>query len=131
MKLSDVKGERVMDVIADIIEPIVNIGEDKTASELFKRKRVPKGMSARQFMMRRIKESVPVLLRAHKGDVLAILAAIGGTSVEEYSKELTLVSLLKDCTELLTDDVFTALFISAETEKPSGSAMVNTEERGE
>lgn len=131
MKLSDVRGERVFDVIADIIDPIANIAGDEVAAELFKRKRVPKGTSVRQFMMQRVKESVPTLLREHKRDVLTVLAAINGTSVEEYSEGLTLVSLLKDCTELLTDDVFTTLFISAETGKPSGSATVNTGERGE
>lgn len=29
MKLSDVKGDRVIDVIADVIEPISNIAQDK------------------------------------------------------------------------------------------------------
>ena len=28
MKLSDIKGERTLDVIADIIDPIANIAED-------------------------------------------------------------------------------------------------------
>lgn len=33
MKLSDIKGERTLEVIADIINPIANIAEDETASE--------------------------------------------------------------------------------------------------
>ena len=37
MRLSDIKGDRVFDVIADIIDPIANIASDETASALFKR----------------------------------------------------------------------------------------------
>ena len=37
MKLSKIKGERVFDVIADIIDPIANIAEDKVAAALFQR----------------------------------------------------------------------------------------------
>ena len=48
MRLSDVKGERTLDVIADIIDPIANIAEDKEASELFTRKKLPDGMDPRQ-----------------------------------------------------------------------------------
>ena len=32
MRLSDIQGERVFDVIADIIDPIANIAEDDAAS---------------------------------------------------------------------------------------------------
>ena len=37
MKLSDVKGERTIEVIAEIIDPIANIAEDEEASAMFKR----------------------------------------------------------------------------------------------
>ena len=42
MKLSDIKGERTLDVIAEIIEPIANIAADQTAAALFQRQRCPK-----------------------------------------------------------------------------------------
>ena len=38
MKLSDIKGERTLDVIAEIIDPVANIAEDKAASDLFQKK---------------------------------------------------------------------------------------------
>lgn len=127
MKLSDVKGERVLDVIADIVDPVANISSDPTAAELFARRRTPKGMTAKAFMLERVRKSVPALLKGHKKDVIAVLAAIEGVTPEEYTERLTLVTLIKDCTELLTDDLFTTLFISAETEKSAGSVSVNTQ----
>ena len=44
MKLSKIKGERVFDVIADIINPIANIAEDKEAAALFQRQKLPDGV---------------------------------------------------------------------------------------
>ena len=39
MKLSAIHGERVFDVIADIIEPIANIAGDEKASAMFRREK--------------------------------------------------------------------------------------------
>ena len=128
MKLSDIKGERTFDVIADIIDPIAEIASDPEAAEFFSRKPVPEGMTAKQFMTKRIRSAVPALLKNHKASFVAILAAIKGVGVEEYKMGLDLVVLVKDCVELLTDDVFIALFSSAQTETASGSARVNTKE---
>lgn len=127
MRLSDIKGERTLDVIADIIDPIANIAEDETASALFKREKLPQGMTANQFLIQRARKAVPALLKGHKKDIIAILAAIDGTTPEEYTGALNLVRLTKDCVELLTDDAFGTLFISAQSEDSSGSAPENTE----
>ena len=40
MKLSDIKGERTLDVIAELIDPISNIASDKVAADLFVRRQV-------------------------------------------------------------------------------------------
>lgn len=127
MKLSDIKGERTLEVIADIIDPIANIAEDETASELFRREKLPEGMTAKQFLLKRARKAVPALLRGHKGDIITILSTIEGTSPEDYTGALNMVKLFKDCTELLTDEGFTALFISPQSGTPSGSASESTE----
>lgn len=130
MKLSDVKGDRVFDVIADIIDPIANIAEDENAVAMFKRERLPQGMTTKQFIIKRARKSVPVLLRSHKADIITILAAIEGVPSEEYVGVLNMVKLVHDCTELLTDDAFAELFISAQSGKEansSGSAPESTE----
>ena len=127
MRLSDIKGDRVFDVIADIIDPIANIASDETASALFKREKLPEGMTAKKFLMKRVRKSLPVLLKGHKSDIIAILSAIEGVSAEEYSGALNLVKLVKDCTDLLTDEAFMELFISAQSENNSGSAQESIE----
>lgn len=127
MRLSDIQGERVFDVIADIIDPIANIAEDDTASALFKREKLPEGMTAKEFMTQRARKALPALLKGHKGDIIAILASIEGVSTDAYRGALNLVKLMRDATELLTDDAFTALFLSAQSENSSGSAQENTE----
>lgn len=131
MRLSDIQGERVFDVIADIIDPIANIAEDDAASALFKREKLPEGMTAKEFMTHRVRKALPALLKGHKGDIIAILAAIEGVSAERYKGALNLVKLMQDATELLTDEAFSALFLSAQSGKSSGSAQENTEGKGE
>lgn len=129
MRLSGIKGERTFDVIADMIDPIANIAEDKDASELFTRKKLPDGMTPRQFLLRRARASVPVLLRGHKKDLIMILSAVEGTSPEAYTEDLSLAKLFVDCVELMTDEAFLTFFTSAGSETggaSSGDAPENT-----
>ena len=44
MRLSDVRGERTLDVIADLIGPIAEIASDEEAAALFRREKVPEGV---------------------------------------------------------------------------------------
>ena len=111
MRLSDIKGDRTLEAIAEIIDPIANIAEDEEASAMFKREKLPDGMTAKKFLLKRIRKSLPILLKGHKADIIAILSAIEGVSAEEYAGALNLVKLVKDCTDLLTDEVFMELFI--------------------
>ena len=128
MRLSDIKGERVFDVVADIIDPISNIAEDEQAAALFKREKLPEGMTAKKFLAQRAKKALPALLNGHKRDIITILSAIEGSSADDYKRRLDLVKLMRDATELLTDEAFSELFISAQSGKSSGSAQENTEE---
>lgn len=127
MKLSDIQGERVFDVIADIIDPIANIAEDEQASAMFRREKLPEGMMVKQFATQRARKALPALLKGHKDDIISILAAIEGVSTDAYKGALNLVKLMRDAAELLTDDAFTELFLSAQSENSSGSAQENTE----
>ena len=127
MRLSDIKGDRTLEVIADIIDPIANIAEDEEASALFKREMLPEGMTTKKFMLKRVRKSLPVLLKGHKADIIAILGAIDGGGPEAYAGTLNLVKLVKDCTDLMTDEAIAELFISAQSENNSGSAPESTE----
>ena len=125
MRLSDIKGDRVFDVIADIIDPIANIASDETASALFKREKLPEGMTAKSFLLERARKAVPALLKVHKSDIITVLATIDGVSADDYRSSLTLAKLMQDTAELLTDEAFCELFISAQSGTSSGSAQEN------
>lgn len=127
MRLSDIKGDRVFDVIADIIDPIANIASDETASALFKREKLPEGMTAKAFLLERARKAVPALLKGHKSDIITVLATIEGISAYDYRASLTLAKLMQDTAELLTDEAFGELFISAQSENNSGSAQESIE----
>ncbi len=127
MRLSDIKGDRTLEVIAEVIDPICNIVEDDAAMSMFRREKLPEGMEPKKFLLARARKSLPVLLKKHKSDIIDILAAIEGVSPEQYQGVLNLVKLFKDATDLLTDEAFAELFISAQGETSSGSAPENTE----
>ena len=84
-------------------------------------------MTVKQFATQRARKALPALLKGHKGDIIAILASIEGVSAESYKGSLNIVKLMRDTTELLTDEDFGGLFISAQSGTSSGSAQENTE----
>lgn len=110
MKLSDVKGARALDVVADCIAPAANIAKDEKAAAIFKRGEIPEGMTPNEAMMERLTENLPALLKGHKKDFIQILAAIQGIPAKKYEENLTVPQLLADCFELLTDEEFLKLF---------------------
>lgn len=130
MKLSDIKGDRVLDVIADIINPIANMVQDKDVAAMFEREAVPDGMEARDFFAKRMCKGLPVLLKRHKADIIAIMAAIEGVTPEQYAASLDFSKLFTDVMELVTDDAFLNFLSSSETGKDAGapgSASANFE----
>lgn len=109
-KLSEIKGERSFDVVAEIVEPVMNIAEDVDAAELFGRKALPNGTSVKEFVIGRIKRAMPVLLKNHKADIIKICAAIEGISEAEYAEAVTPEKVIVDMSELISDAVFNAFF---------------------
>lgn len=132
MKLSNIKGDRVLDVIADIIDPIANMVQDKDVAAMFKREAVPDGMEARDFFAKRMCKGLPILLKSHKADIIAIMAAIEGVKPEQYAASLDFPKLFTDVMELVTDDAFLNFLSSQETGKGAdapGSASASSEAR--
>ena len=108
MKLSDIKGERAIEVIADLIEPVANIATDKECADLFSVKPVKgedKNVSARKHLVRK----VPLLLRTHKRDVIQIIATIDGKSVDD----MNLFSITAALIGIVQDEALIELFTSA------------------
>lgn len=109
MRLSEIRGERVFDVIAEIIEPACNIAQDECAARLFERNR-PEGMEPKDYALEKVKTSMPVLLRNHKSDMVAILSAIEGVDADEYMRDLTIPKLISGVYVMLTDEDLLAFF---------------------
>lgn len=99
MKLSEVRGERTMQVLGDIIGPIFSIVRDDKVG-----KRLAESSEKGKDKADMAAEVLPYLLREHRRDIVEIMAAIEGVTPEEYERDLTLASLLKDAYDVLTDE---------------------------
>jgi hypothetical protein len=109
MKLSDVKGDRVLDVLADLIAPVTNIAVDDKAAAIFKKAVVPE-KEKKNTVIKRLKENLPALIKGHKEDLIEIMCIISDQSKDEYMASLTLASFTKDLIDLITDQEFQRLF---------------------
>lgn len=128
-KLSEIKGEKSIDILADLVEPVASIAADKEAAELFGMRDLPEGMSPRDYVIQRIRKAIPALLRNHKKDIIKIFSLLSDMTEEEYIDQLSIDGLLLDTSSLITDTLFNAFFTSTQSiETPSGSASVNTAE---
>lgn len=125
MKLSDIKGEAAIDLIADITPHIINIASDSDMAELFKRGKLPEGMTAREYAAKRLSAGLPALMKGHKADIIAIMAAVNQTTPEKYAEDMTIVTLIRDVSELVSDPVFAGFFVSAKGD-PSASTSTST-----
>lgn len=110
MKLSDVKGEACLDVLADITGPIIALAQDEDVKALFRGKGCPDGADRYQYATEQVKKGLPKLVKSHKSEFIQILAALDGKDPEEYANELTLAKLMADIVELMTDEDFGSFF---------------------
>ena len=130
MKLTDIKGERAMDVAAELITPIINIASDESAADLFRRRKLPDNMSLKEFALTRLNAGLPILLKNHKDDVVTILSLIKGETKEEIMENMTVISLVNDISDMMTDDLLRVFFSFAQMKETSSeSVQKNTEEK--
>ena len=100
MKLSDIKGERALDVLADLIDPVAEILGDKEISEALQSGKAPA-------------KAIKLALKNHKRAVLDMMAAIDGEDPETYQPSLFV--LPKRILDLLNDPEVQQLFASQES----------------
>jgi hypothetical protein len=105
VKLSDVKGERSLDVIADLIEPVVSLATSDEFKAAFK------GSDGTD-NAERLRKYSPLIIKAHKREIVTILSTIEGVSPEEYEENMTIASVISDIAELMSDDAFTGFLAS-------------------
>jgi len=131
--MREIKGEAVIDVLADIIEPVANIAQDEEIKEILKKEIVEEGVDTRALAIERLKNHVPKLIKNHKQDVITILAVLAGEDVDDYRKNLTFAKLFSDVTELLNDaelvSFFTSQVSSGETEDTESESTSTTSEQ--
>lgn len=108
MKLSEIQGERAIEVIADLIEPLSNIAIDPNIKSVlsFKKK---ENETAEEAAINAIKKNIPVLLKHHKKDVAKVLGVLEGVDPEK----LNILEILKGLTDMMTDKALMQLFSSA------------------
>ncbi len=94
-KLSEIKGEESIDVMADILVPITAIANDEEVRAGFETN---------------VATCAAIALKKHKEDVLEMLTALDGRSREEMLEDLDLLTLPKVMVEILSEPTIQSLF---------------------
>lgn len=118
MKLSEYKGEKALDVLADLIEPATEIMTDTNIANAVKG-----GATKIQI--------AKTVIKNHKKAVIEIMAILEGESPKEYAEKVNLFTLPAKLLELFNDPELMSLFTSQGQKKgetTSGSATESTEE---
>lgn len=113
-KLSEIKDEEALDLLADILEPVINIFGDKDIAKVYKNGEKLK--------------AVQLAIKNHKSDVIILLATLEGVPVDEY--HCNIFTLPKTLLEIFNDPELTGFFESqsqTDSEATSGSVTENTE----
>jgi hypothetical protein len=114
-KLSEIKGEDAIDILADLIEPISEFSQDKTFIGLIR--------SGERI------EAVRHALKTHKKAVIRAMAILEGENPDSYAPPLLRLPAM--LLEVFNDPELIALFQSEQTVTSSGSATENTEATAE
>lgn len=94
-KLSEIKGEEALDVLAEILVPIVDIWSDED---------VKKGYE------KNVAKAVSVAIKKYRKEIIGIFAVIDGKTYEEEVETINLVSLPADIIGLLNEEAIKSLF---------------------
>jgi hypothetical protein len=129
-KLNEIRGEAAVDVLADLIAPTINIATDpELARGIVEVGRdAEAGKERREAIIGYLKENIPALIKSHRADVIAILAALHGEDAKEYAANLTPIALMRDLVETLNDEAFVGFFTSAAQENVASASTLTTTE---
>ena len=113
MRLSEIKGEAALDLLADIIEPMTEIMSDPKVKELFEKKDKA--------------AVIKCIIKNHKSAIIEILATVDGVPVKDY--DMNVFTLPIKLLELFNDPELINFFTSQglmEDQTSSIAPMVNT-----
>lgn len=127
MKLSEYRGDDALEVLAELLEPAVEILADADIAAAWRDKNPNKTRGQKQL------KAVSIAIKKHKEAVIAILAALDHETPDEYREKINVVTLPKKLLEVLNDKDLRNFFTSQEQTKgePYGSASASTEESGQ
>ena len=113
-KISEIKGEDALDILADLVEPLSEFSQDKVFVAYIRAgKKIP---------------AIKYALKTHKKALLMVMALLEGEDPDTYNPPLLRLPAM--LLELLNDPELVMLFPSEQTVTSSGSATVNTEGEG-
>lgn len=95
MKLSEIKGERAIDAMADLLEPL---------SMIFADAEIQKSIESEEPKLLLIKK----ILKAHKREAIQIMAILDGEKPEEY--DINLLKIPMKLLEIVNDPEVQSLF---------------------
>lgn len=123
MKLSEYRGDDALEVLAELLDPAVEILADADIAAAWRDKNPNKTRGQKQL------KAVSIAIKKHKEAVIAILAALDHETPDEYREKINVVTLPKKLLEVLNDKDLRNFFTSQEQTKvePSGSASASTE----
>lgn len=98
MRLSDIKGDEALDVLADILEPAAEILADEQVKVKFQEDSKLKLVS--------------YILKNHKKNVIEIMARLDGEDPATYKYNVNLLTLPRKTLEVLNDPELVNLFTS-------------------
>lgn len=94
-KLSEIKGEEAIDVLAELLVPITEISKDEEVRAGFETN---------------VAKCVSIALKKYKKEIMEMLAIINGKSVEETAEEIDVLSLPTYLVEILSEPAIQSLF---------------------
>lgn len=114
-KLSEYKDGEALDMMADMLDPLVSLTKNETFMRMINDKNASR------------LEIVQVVLRECKQEMMQILATLNGVPVEEY--HCSIASIIKDMSAIFADKDFTDFFESQgqkSSDTTFGSVTENT-----
>ena len=117
-RLSEIKDEEALDLLANILTPVSEIAQDQDVKAVFSGK-----------TQKTVAEIVAQIIKAHKGAVMDIMAALEGVPREDY--HCNILTLPKQIMTVLNDPDLMAFFREQgqiDSSNGSGSVTENIEE---
>lgn len=94
-KLSEIKGEEALDVLADMIVPITAIANDEEVRAGFETN---------------VATCASIAIKKHKDDVIDMLTALDGRSKKEMLEDMNILTLPAVLVEILNEPAVQSLF---------------------